>query len=70
MEKSNLTESVRQRILNEARRSKQDNGALLTRYAIERLLYRLSQSLHRDRFSIPEGPIKSARSNRAALGAK
>lgn len=45
-----LVESVRQRILNEARRTKQDNGALLIRYAIERLLYRLSQSAHREQF--------------------
>lgn len=50
MDKTNLAESMRQRILNESRRSKQDNGALLTRYAIERLLYRLSQSQHHDRF--------------------
>ncbi len=45
-----VVESVRQRILNEARRTKQDNGALLVRYSIERLLYRLSLSSHRERF--------------------
>jgi len=48
--KSNVAASVRQRILHQARQRGEDNQGLLTRYAIERLLYRLSQSSHRERF--------------------
>ena len=47
---SNLPASVRQRLLNLANESKQDFGMLLTRYALERFLYRLSVSRHRDAF--------------------
>jgi predicted nucleotidyltransferase component of viral defense system len=46
----NLPASVRQRLLNVARQTKQGFGLLLTKYALERLLYRLSVSLYRDRF--------------------
>lgn len=42
--------SVRQRLLNIAHQGKEDFGLILTRYCIERLLYRLSRSAHRDRF--------------------
>lgn len=47
---TNLPASVRQRLLNLAGQSKQDFGLLLTRYALERLLYRLSVSKHCDAF--------------------
>ena len=47
---SNLPESVRQRLLDLARQNKQDFGLLLTKYALERLLYRISVSKHRDTF--------------------
>jgi Nucleotidyl transferase AbiEii toxin, Type IV TA system len=47
---TNLPASVRQRLLNLAGQSKQDFGILLTKYALERLLYRLSVSKHRDVF--------------------
>jgi Nucleotidyl transferase AbiEii toxin, Type IV TA system len=47
---TNLPASVRQRLLNLASRSKQDFGILLTKHALERLLYRLSVSKHRDAF--------------------
>ena len=46
----NLPASVRQRLLNLSHQSKQDFGLLLTKYALERLLYRLSVSKHRDVF--------------------
>jgi predicted nucleotidyltransferase component of viral defense system len=46
----NLAESVHQRLLNEARRSSRPFNELMQYYAIERLLYRLSQSRHRERF--------------------
>jgi hypothetical protein len=42
--------SVRQRLLNRARETGQDFQRVLVRYGIERLLYRLSRSPHRDRF--------------------
>ena len=42
--------SVRQRLLNLATSAGEDFGLVLTRYALERLLYRLSQSKYRDQF--------------------
>jgi hypothetical protein len=42
--------SVRARLLNLARQRGQVLDLLLTRYALERLLYRLSLSAHRNRF--------------------
>src|SRR5882757_4393154 len=42
--------SVRARLLDRARAERSDFQILLTRYALERLLYRLSLSAHRDRF--------------------
>lgn len=46
----NVGASVRARLLARARAEKADYQILLTRYALERLLYRLSVSTHRDRF--------------------
>ena len=46
----NVGASVRQRLLNLARASGQPLELLLTRYALERLLHRLSLSAHRERF--------------------
>ncbi len=46
----NLAASVRQRLTNLAHRQHEDFQLVLTRYALERLLYRLSQSAHRDVF--------------------
>ena len=46
----NVGASVRQRLLNLAHASGQPLELLLTRYALERLLHRLSLSPHRDRF--------------------
>ena len=45
----NLTASVRQRLMNLARARSEEFGLILTRYGIERLLYRLSQSPYRKR---------------------
>jgi predicted nucleotidyltransferase component of viral defense system len=47
---TNLAASVRQRLANLANRQHEDFQRVLTRYALERLLYRLSQSQHRDVF--------------------
>ncbi len=46
----NVAASVRQKLLNIAARKREDFGLILTRYALERLLYRLSQSAYRDQF--------------------
>ncbi|MBN9688675.1 MAG: hypothetical protein J0M24_00425 [Verrucomicrobia bacterium] len=46
----NVAASVRDRLLKLAHTSGVPNGELLDRYCIERMLYRLSRSPHRDRF--------------------
>ena len=46
----NTAASVRQRLLNIAREAKEEFQFVLTRYALERLLFRLSQSPHGSRF--------------------
>jgi len=46
----NLAASVRARLLNRARETRQDFNLILTRYALERLLYRLSISPHANQF--------------------
>jgi hypothetical protein len=46
----NLAASVKARLQNEAARRGDDFNLLLLRYGIERLLFRLSQSAHADRF--------------------
>lgn len=50
MSGKNLGASVRDRLLNKARAEKLDFNLLLTRYALERMLYRLSVSKQRDQF--------------------
>lgn len=50
MNSRNLAASVRGRLLNRARTSGQDFNLILTRYAIERLLYRLSISAQASQF--------------------
>ena len=44
--------SVRQRLLNRSRTEAEDFQVLLTRYVLERFLYRLGQSEHRERFVV------------------
>lgn len=46
----NIGASIRDRLLNKARAEKLDYNLLLTRYALERMLYRLSTSEQRDQF--------------------
>ena len=46
----NIGASVRGRLLDRSRAERSDFQILLTRYALERLLYRLSVSEHRDQF--------------------
>ena len=50
MSARNISASVRDRLLNKARTEKLDFNLLLTRYALERMLYRLSISKQRDQF--------------------
>jgi len=50
MNERNVAASVRARLLNRARETQQDFSLVLTRYAIERLLYRISISNHADQF--------------------
>ncbi|HEX7048929.1 MAG TPA: nucleotidyl transferase AbiEii/AbiGii toxin family protein [Longimicrobiales bacterium] len=49
-EPKDVAASVRQRLLNLARRTGEDYNALLIRFATERLLFRLSRSAHADHF--------------------
>lgn len=46
----NTAASVRARLLNRARETRQDFNLILTRYALERLLYRISISPHASQF--------------------
>ena len=46
----NISASVRQRLLNRAKSDRRPFNELLQYYAMERFLYRLSQSVHVDRF--------------------
>lgn len=48
--RKNVGASVRARLLQRSRDERADFQILLTRYALERLLYRLSRSEHRNRF--------------------
>ena len=50
MTQKNIAASVRARLLNKARVNRLDFNLLLTRYALERLLYRLSLSEHCGQF--------------------
>ena len=46
----NTAASIRQRLLNRARKDQRPFNELLQYYAMERFLYRLSQSAHKDKF--------------------
>lgn len=48
--KKDVAASVRQRLLNIAKEKEEDFNLILTRYGLERALYRLSQSKWRDQF--------------------
>lgn len=48
----NVAASVRQRLQNLARERKEDFQLVLSRYALERLLHRIGQSPHRERFVV------------------
>ena len=48
----NVAASIRQRLLNLSRSRNEDFNLVLSQYAVERLLFRLSSSAHRDRFTL------------------
>ncbi|PNU19341.1 hypothetical protein C2E25_13110 [Geothermobacter hydrogeniphilus] len=48
--KKNISHSIFQRLLNRAKSNREDFNLLLSRYGMERFLYRLSISSHNDRF--------------------
>jgi hypothetical protein len=54
MSRSNVAQSVRDRLLHRKRETGENYEALLTRFAIERLLYRLGQSDLREQFVAAE----------------
>jgi predicted nucleotidyltransferase component of viral defense system len=56
----NMGASVRARLLNLAKERRQPHELLLTRYALERLLYRLSASKHRERFVLKGAMLMTA----------
>uniref|UniRef100_A0A0Q9Y973 Uncharacterized protein n=1 Tax=Candidatus Berkiella cookevillensis TaxID=437022 RepID=A0A0Q9Y973_9GAMM len=47
---SNMAASVRQRLSNLAKEEKVDFSIILTRYSLERFLYRLGNSQYSDQF--------------------
>lgn len=50
--KDSLAQSVKQRLMNRARQRGENFNVLLTRYAIERFLYRLTRTPHASRFTL------------------
>lgn len=54
---ANIATSVKDRLLNIARKEGRGFDVLLVRFALERLLYRLSISEHRDRFVLKGGML-------------
>ncbi len=54
---TNMAKSVKDRLLNIARKEGRAFDVLLVRFALERLLYRLSISAHRDRFVLKGGML-------------
>ena len=56
-EHTNLAASIKQRLLNLARSEGRVYEIVLVRYALERLLYRLTNSDHRDRFIMKGGML-------------
>ena len=55
--RKNSPASVRQRLKNLSREKRRDFGLLLVNYGLERLIYRLSVSLYRDRFVLKGGML-------------
>jgi predicted nucleotidyltransferase component of viral defense system len=56
---TNIAASIRRRLLNLARETEQDFNIVLVTYGLERLIYRLSVSAHRNRFILKGGMLVS-----------
>lgn len=54
---TNIVASVRQRLLNVARSEGRDFQTILVAFGLERLIYRLSKSPHRDKFVLKGGML-------------
>lgn len=63
MNKKNMAASIRERLLNLAKEQGEDFNFILTQYAIQRVLYRLSISEYRDRFLLKGSWLFSLWSN-------
>ena len=59
-EPRNLGASIRARLLQVAKQKNQTFDLVLTRYALERLLFRLATSAHADRFVLKGAMLPSA----------
>ena len=72
MNQRNVAASVRARLLNKARAEQLDFNLLLTRYALERMLYRLSVSEQRGQFLFflkkPQGLVQEKMSGAGPFG--
>lgn len=55
--RANLAASVRQKLLNEARRNKRDFNVVLVAFGLERLIYRLAISQYKTRFVLKGGVL-------------
>lgn len=53
-EPKNLPASVHQKLFDLARAHNEDSGLMLVKYGLERILYRLSRSKHRDVFVLKD----------------
>jgi hypothetical protein len=60
---TNVAASVRDRLLNVMMENGQDYNVLVTRYAIERLLFRLAVSKNRTQFILKEAMLFAAQKN-------
>ena len=66
--KTNSAASIRQRLLNLARERHEDFQQMLVNYALERLLYRLARSVHRERFVLKGALWSTMRWNAYFIG--
>lgn len=55
--KKDIAASIRQRLLNISKETGEDFNLVLTRYGLERMLYRLGKSEWHDRFLLKGGDV-------------
>jgi Nucleotidyl transferase AbiEii toxin, Type IV TA system len=66
----NLAASVRQKLFSRAQERREDFGLVLTKYGLERFLYRLSRSEYRDQFVLKGAPTVPTDTGLGPLGAR